>query len=72
MVCGWPSSRISKSSLRQVGDDVASGVGDRGIDLDGVDLYAEGWLLADPALLAKERVRAARAHEEADPSRETM
>ncbi len=45
----------------QVGDHVAACVGDRGIDLDRLDLHAEGWLLGS---LCNEDVRAAYAREQ--------
>ena len=57
-----PSSKISKSSRGQVGDDVALSVGDRGVDLDRVDLNAERGLAAAGGLLAGERLRAADDH----------
>ena len=41
-VCGLPFSRIWKSALAQVLDQVAVIVGDDGRDLDVVDLGAEG------------------------------
>ena len=61
MVCGLPFSRISKSSRGQVGDDVASRIGDRGVDFDRLDLDAERRLLRR---LSDEHLRAAHYDDE--------